>query len=40
MPIGMRLISGRKTFCKPLKDGVELLQSIQDVYICKEVTIA
>jgi len=37
---GMGLISGRKSFQKPMKDGVELLNSIQDVYLCKEVTIA
>ncbi len=37
---GMGLISGRKAFQKPLKDGVALLHAIQDVYLCKEVTIA
>lgn len=37
---GMGLISGRKAFQKPLKDGVKLLNSIQDVYLCKEITIA
>jgi len=37
---GMGLISGRKAFQKPMKDGVELLNAIQDVYLCKEVTIA
>lgn len=37
---GMGLISGRKAFQKPLKEGVELLHAIQDVYLCKEVTIA
>ncbi|HYE98916.1 MAG TPA: class I fructose-bisphosphate aldolase, partial [Planctomycetota bacterium] len=37
---GMGLISGRKAFQKPLKDGVELLHAIQDVYLCKEVTVA
>jgi fructose-bisphosphate aldolase, class I len=37
---GMGLISGRKAFQKPLKNGVELLHAIQDVYLCKEVTIA
>lgn len=37
---GMGLISGRKAFQKPMKDGVALLQAIQDVYLCKEVTIA
>ncbi|HSG99664.1 MAG TPA: class I fructose-bisphosphate aldolase [candidate division Zixibacteria bacterium] len=37
---GMGLISGRKAFQKPLKDGVELLNAIQDVYLCDEVTVA
>lgn len=37
---GMGLISGRKAFQRPLKDGVELLHAIQDVYLCKQVTIA
>lgn len=37
---GMGLISGRKAFQRPFKEGVELLQAIQDVYLCKEVTIA
>jgi len=37
---GMGLISGRKAFQKPTKQGVELLNAIQDVYLCKEVTVA
>jgi len=37
---GMGLISGRKAFQKPMKDGVTLLNAIQDVYLSKEVTIA
>ncbi|MGE0670008.1 MAG: class I fructose-bisphosphate aldolase [Parachlamydiales bacterium] len=37
---GMGLISGRKAFQKPMKDGVQLLNAIQDVYLCKEVTLA
>lgn len=37
---GMGLISGRKAFQKPMKDGIALLNAIQDVYLCKEVTIA
>jgi len=37
---GTGLISGRKAFQKPMNDGVELLHAIQDVYLCKEVTIA
>jgi len=37
---GMGLISGRKAFQRPFKEGVELLQAIQDVYLSKDVTIA
>jgi class I fructose-bisphosphate aldolase len=37
---GTGLISGRKAFQRPMKDGVELLHAIQDVYLEKEVTIA
>jgi len=37
---GLGLISGRKAFQKPMKEGVEILNAIQDVYSCKEVTIA
>lgn len=37
---GMGLISGRKAFQKPLKDGVEILNAIQDVYLAKEIDIA
>lgn len=37
---GMGLISGRKAFQKPMKDGIELLNSIQDVYLDKSITIA
>ncbi len=37
---GMGLISGRKAFQKPLKDGVALLNTIQDVYLDASVTIA
>jgi len=37
---GMGLISGRKAFQKPMKDGVQLLHAIQDVYLCDEVTVA
>jgi class I fructose-bisphosphate aldolase len=37
---GMGLISGRKAFQRPLKEGVALLNAIQDVYLAKEVTIA
>jgi class I fructose-bisphosphate aldolase len=37
---GTGLISGRKAFQKPMKEGVELLNAIQDVYLSKDVTIA
>jgi len=37
---GMGLISGRKAFQRPMRDGVSLLNAIQDVYLCKDVTIA
>ena len=37
---GMGLISGRKAFQRPMKDGVELLHSIQDIYLDKDITIA
>jgi fructose-bisphosphate aldolase, class I len=37
---GMGLISGRKAFQRPMKEGIALLNAIQDVYLCKEVTVA
>ncbi|NRA57941.1 MAG: fructose-bisphosphate aldolase, partial [Phycisphaerales bacterium] len=37
---GMGLISGRKAFQRPMKDGVGLLHAIQDVYLDNKVTIA
>jgi class I fructose-bisphosphate aldolase len=37
---GMGLISGRKAFQKPMKEGVALLNAIQDVYLEEKVTIA
>lgn len=37
---GMGLITGRKSFQKPMKEGIELLNTIQDVYLDKEITIA
>jgi class I fructose-bisphosphate aldolase len=37
---GTGLITGRKAFQKPMKQGVELLNAVQDVYLSKEVTIA
>jgi class I fructose-bisphosphate aldolase len=37
---GMGLISGRKAFQKPMKEGIALLNAIQDVYLCEDVTVA
>ncbi|MBN1870677.1 MAG: class I fructose-bisphosphate aldolase [Candidatus Omnitrophica bacterium] len=37
---GMGLISGRKAFQKPMREGVKLLNAIQEVYLSNEVTIA
>jgi class I fructose-bisphosphate aldolase len=37
---GMGLISGRKAFQKPMKEGIEILNSIQDVYLDNEITVA
>jgi class I fructose-bisphosphate aldolase len=37
---GMGLITGRKAFQRPMKEGVGLLTAVQDVYLSKEVTIA
>jgi class I fructose-bisphosphate aldolase len=37
---GTGLISGRKAFQKPMKQGVEILNAIQDVYLCKEIGLA
>ena len=37
---GMGLISGRKAFQRPMAEGAELLQAIQDVYLSDAVTIA
>lgn len=37
---GMGLISGRKAFQKSMKEGVELLNAIQEVYLDKEITVA
>ncbi len=37
---GMGLISGRKAFQRPMKDGIALLNAIQDVYLSKDVTVA
>jgi class I fructose-bisphosphate aldolase len=37
---GMGLISGRKAFQRPMKEGVGILNAIQDIYLDKGVTIA
>jgi class I fructose-bisphosphate aldolase len=37
---GIGLITGRKAFQKPMKQGVELFHAVQDVYLCKEITVA
>jgi class I fructose-bisphosphate aldolase len=37
---GTGLISGRKAFQRPMAEGAQLLNTIQDVYLCEDVTIA
>jgi fructose-bisphosphate aldolase, class I len=37
---GMGLITGRKAFQKPMREGVEILHTIQDVFLAKEIDIA
>jgi len=37
---GTGLISGRKAFQRPMAEGVRLLHAIQDVYLCRDVTVA
>ena len=37
---GTGLISGRKAFQRPMAEGIELLNAIQDVYLDESVTIA
>lgn len=37
---GTGLISGRKAFQKPFDEGVQILNAIQDVYLCDEITVA
>lgn len=37
---GMGLILGRKAFQRPMKEGVEIIQHVQQVYLEKEITIA
>jgi class I fructose-bisphosphate aldolase len=36
---GMGLITGRKAFQKPMKEGIELFHAVQDVYLCKDVAV-
>ena len=37
---GMGLISGRKAFQRPMTEGIDLLNSIQNVYLADEITVA
>ncbi|KUK79895.1 MAG: Fructose-bisphosphate aldolase [Microgenomates bacterium 39_7] len=37
---GSGLIMGRKAFQRPMNDGVKILQAVQDVYLCPEITVA
>jgi class I fructose-bisphosphate aldolase len=37
---GMGLISGRKAFQRPMKEGIALLNAVQDVYSSKDITVA
>lgn len=37
---GMGLISGRKAFQRPMNEGIEVLNAIQDVYLCEDITLA
>jgi class I fructose-bisphosphate aldolase len=37
---GMGMISGRKTFQKPMSEGVEIFHAIQDVYLCADIGVA
>lgn len=37
---GMGIISGRKSFKRSFKDGIELLHAIQDVYLDKQIDVA
>jgi len=37
---GMGLISGRKAFQKPMAEGVQLLNAIQDIYLCDDIDVA
>ncbi len=37
---GMGLITGRKAFQKPMKEGLEIMKALQDVYLSDEITVA
>jgi len=37
---GMGLILGRKAFQRPLRDGVDIIHAVQDVYLDNAVTVA
>lgn len=37
---GMGLITGRKAFQRPMDEGIKILNAVQDVYLCPEVTVA
>ena len=37
---GMGLITGRKAFQKPMDEGIQILNAVQDVYLNKKITIA
>lgn len=37
---GTGLISGRKAFQKPMPEGIKILNTIQDVYLAQEITVA
>ena len=37
---GIGLILGRKAFQRPMNEGVEILNAVQDVYLCDEITVA
>jgi fructose-bisphosphate aldolase, class I len=37
---GIGLITGRKAFQKSMKEGIQLLNAVQDVYACKEISVA
>lgn len=37
---GMGMITGRKAFQKPMREGVALLNAVQNVYLCEDITVA